>query len=260
MNHGIYTALSGSLANERRLDIMTNNLANLNTTGFKREMPVFSSVLAQQNVRFSEPGFSRDKMEYVNATFNQDNQVDFKPGALQPTGNKLDVAIEGDAFFVVRSPRDGNDYYTRAGGFGLNSSKEMIAADGNVLLNTDGVGQPLVIDGTDAKNGIDIKINEQGVVVVNGTTVGTIRLVRFADPQALRKVGAGNFQASQASGTPQIVDDVVLRQGVKELSNVDPLSSMVGLIEISRQYELQQKIITSLGDVNHLAASEIAAL
>jgi flagellar basal-body rod protein FlgG len=251
MNHGIYTALSGSLANERRLNIMTNNLANLNTTGFKREMPVFSSVLAQQNVKFSEPGFSQAQMEYVNAAFNQDNQVDFKPGALQPTGNKLDLAIEGDAFFVVRSPRDGNDYYTRAGGFGLNSSKEMISADGNVLLNTDGVGQPLVIDGA------DIKINEQGVVVVDGSPVGTIRLVRFADRQSLRKVGASNFQAS---GTPQKVDDVILRQGVKEISNVDPLSSMVGLIEISRQYELQQKIITSLGDVNHLAASEIAAL
>ncbi|MCK4379165.1 MAG: flagellar hook basal-body protein, partial [Deltaproteobacteria bacterium] len=199
MNHGIYTALSGSLANERRLDIMTNNLANLNTTGFKREMPVFSSVLAQQNVKFSEPGFSQARMEYVNAAFTQDNQVDFKPGALQPTGNKLDVAIEGDAFFVVRSPRDGNDYYTRAGGFGLNSSKEMISADGNVLLNTDGVGQPLVIDGA------DIKINEQGVVVVDGSPVGTIRLVRFADRQSLRKVGASNFQASSVSGAPQKV-------------------------------------------------------
>ena len=234
MNHGIYTALSGSLANERRMDIMTNNLANLNTTGFKREMPVFSSVLAQQTSKSLESGFPQGQMEYVNAAFNQDNQVDFKPGALQPTGNKLDVAIEGDAFFVVRSSRDGNDYYTRAGGFGLNSNKEMVTADGNVLLNTDDVGQPLVIDGT------DIKINEQGVVVVDGLPVGTIRLVRFADRQSLRKVGASNFQASS---TPQKVDDVILHQGMKEISNVDPLSSMVGLIEISRQYELQQKII-----------------
>ncbi|RLB57853.1 MAG: flagellar basal-body rod protein FlgF, partial [Deltaproteobacteria bacterium] len=111
MNHGIYTALSGSLANERRLDIMTNNLANLNTTGFKREMPVFSSVLAQQSGKSLEFGLPQGPVEYVNAAFNQDNQVNFKPGALQPTGNKLDVAIEGDAFFVVRSPRDGNDYY-----------------------------------------------------------------------------------------------------------------------------------------------------
>ena len=254
MNHGIYTALSGSLANERRLDIMTNNLANLNTTGFKREMPVFSSVLAQQSGKSLESGLSQGPVEYVNAAFNQDNQVSFKPGALQPTGNKLDVAIEGDAFFVVRSPRDGNDYYTRAGGFGLNSNKEVVTADGSVLLNTDDVGQPLVIDGA------DIKINEKGVVVVDGSPVGTIRLVRFADRQALDKVGASNFQPTSASGTPQLVDDVILHQEVKEMSNVDPLSSMVGLIEISRQYELQQKIITSLGDVNHLAASEIAAL
>jgi len=254
MNHGIYTALSGSLANERRLDIMTNNLANLNTTGFKREMPVFSSVLAQQSGKSLESGLTQGPVEYVNAAFNQDNQVNFKPGALQPTGNKLDVAIEGDAFFVVRSPRDGNDYYTRAGGFGLNSNKEVVTADGSVLLNTDDVGQPLVIDGA------DIKINEKGVVVVDGSPVGTIRLVRFADRQALDKVGASNFQPTSASGTPQLVDDVILHQEVKEMSNVDPLSSMVGLIEISRQYELQQKIITSLGDVNHLAASEIAAL
>lgn len=254
MNHGIYTALSGSLANERRLDILTNNLANLNTAGFKREMPVFSSVLAQENKKSLESGLSQGQREYVNAAFNQDNQVNFEPGSLHFTGNKLDVAIEGDAFFAVRSPRDGNDYYTRAGSFGLNSRKEMVTGDGNVLLNTDDPGQPLVVDGT------DVKINEQGVVVVDGLPVGTIRLVRFADRQALRKVGANNFQASQASGSPQKVTDVTLHQEVKEFSNVDPLSSMVGLIEISRQYELQQKIITSLGDVNHLAASEIAAL
>ena len=254
MNHGIYTALTGSLANERRLDILTNNLANLNTSGFKREIPVFSSVLAQQTDKSLESGVSQDQLEYVNATFNQDSQVDFKEGAMYSSGDKLDVAIEGDAFFFFFSPRDGNNYYTRAGSFGLNSRKEMVTADGNLLLNTDTPPQPLVIDGS------EIKINEQGNVVVDGISVGTIRLVRFRDRQGLRKVGAGNFQASQVSGIPQTVHDVVLHQGVKEMSNVDPLSSMVGLIEISRQYELQQKIITTLGDVNHLAASEIAAL
>jgi len=170
MNHGIYTALSGSLANERRLDILTNNLANLNTSGFKREMPVFSSVLAQQANKSLGSGLPQGPVEYVNAAFNQDNQVDFKSGALQPTGGKLDVAIEGDAFFVVRSSRDGNNYYTRAGGFGLNSNEEMVTADGNVLLNTDDPAQPLIIDGS------EIKINEQGNVVVDGVLVGTIRL------------------------------------------------------------------------------------
>lgn len=254
MNHGIYTALTGSLANERRLEILTNNLANLNTTGFKREMPAFSSVLAQQEKGLQGADSFSGQREYVNAAIIQDNQVNFKSGALQPTGNKLDVAIEGDAFFVVRSPRDGNDYYTRAGSFGLNGKKEMVAADGSVLLDAGGAGQPLVINGT------EIKINEQGVVVVDGTRVGTVRLVRFDKREALRKVGENNFQATTTSGTPKKADDVTLLQGVKELSNVDPLSSMVGLIEISRQYELQQKIITSLGDVNHLAASEIAAL
>lgn len=254
MNHGMYTALSGSLANERRLEILTNNLANLNTSGFKQEMPVFSSVLAQQKKDSLASGPPQGQIEYVNAALIQDNQVNFKSGTLQSTGNKLDVAIEGDAFFVVRSPRDGKEYYTRAGGFSLNNKKEMVTPDGNILLNTDGAGQPLVV------NGSEVKINEKGVVVVDGQPVGTIRLVRFANRQSLRKVGASNFQASSASGPPQKVDDVILHQGVKELSNVDPLSSMVGLIEISRQYELQQKIITSLGDVNHLAASEIAAL
>lgn len=254
MNHGIYTALTGSLANERRLDILTNNLANLNTSGFKREIPVFSSVLAQQADAGSETGLPQSRLEYVNAAFNQDNQVDFKEGAMHATGDKLDVAIEGDAFFVVRSPRDGKDYYTRSGGFGLNNKGEMITADGNVLLDSQGAGQPLVINGT------DVKINEQGNVVVDGVSIGTIRLVRFQDRQNLRKVGAGNFQAGKNSGIPQKVNDVTVHQGVREISNVDPLSSMVGLIEISRQYELQQKIITSLGDVNHLAASEIASI
>ncbi len=254
MNHGIYTALTGSLANERRLEILTNNLANLNTSGFKREMPVFSSVMAQQADGSQEPVSLFGQKEYVNAAVIQDNQVNFKAGALLSTGNNLDLAIEGDAFFVVRNPRDGNEYYTRAGNFSLNNRQEIISADGSVLMNTGDPAQPLVI------NGSDVKVNERGVVVVDDVVVGQIRLVRFADRQALRKVGANNFQATGASGIPQKIDDVIMHQGVKELSNVDPLSSMVGLIEISRQYELQQKIMTSLGDVNRLAATEIAAV
>ncbi len=254
MNHGIYTALTGSLANERRLEILTNNLANLNTSGFKREMPVFSSVMARQADSFQEPASLSGQREYVNAAVIEDNRVNFKAGALQPTGGKLDLAIEGDAFFVVRSPRDGNEYYTRAGSFSLNNRQEMISADGSVLMNTGDPAQPLVI------NGSNVKISGQGDVVVDDVVVGQIRLVRFADRQGLRKVGASNFQATSASGVPQKVNDVTVQQGVRELSNVDPLSSMVGLIEISRQYELQQKIMTSLGDVNRLAATEIAAL
>ncbi len=254
MNHGIYTALTGSLANERRLEILTNNLANLNTSGFKREMPVFSSVMARQEAGFQGPALTSSQKEYVNAAVIQANQVNFKAGALQPTGNKLDLAIEGDAFFAVRNPRDGNEYYTRDGGFSLNNRQEMVSADGSILLDIGEPPRPLVI------NGSEIKINERGVVVVDGVVAGQIRLVRFADRQALRKVGVCSFQATKASGTPQKVDDVTLHQELKELSNVDPLASMVGLIEISRQYELQQKIMTSLGDVNRLAATEIAAV
>ena len=253
MNHGIYTALTGSLANERRLEILTNNLANLNTSGFKREIPVFSSVMAQQIEDFQDPALSYSQKEYVNAAVIRGNQVNFKAGALLTTGNKLDLAIEGDAFFVVRSLRDGNEYYTRAGNFSLNNRREMISADGNVLMNASDPAQPLVI------NGSDVKVDKQGIVVVDDAVVGQIRLVRFADRQGLRKVGRNNFQATSAAGVPRKIDDVILHQGVKELSNVDPLSSMVGLIEISRQYELQQKIMTSLGDVNRMAATEIAA-
>ncbi|MBN2333729.1 MAG: flagellar basal-body rod protein FlgF [Deltaproteobacteria bacterium] len=253
MNHGIYTVLSGSLANERRLDVTANNLANVNTGGFKRDIPVFAAFLppaAEAIPLDNETG----PQEYVASAMNRDLWHDFASGSLRETGNPFDVALEGEAFFVVQRPGDGRELYTRNGNFRLNSRNELVTMNGDLVLGGQDKGVPLVV------NAREVKIGGRGEIVADGVPIGRLRLVKFSDRQGLAKVGNSQFVATETSGMPQAADEMVVQQGVLELSNADPLTSMVDLIEISRHYELQQRMITTLGDLNQMAATEIAAV
>jgi len=256
MIRALWSAATGMYAQQMQTDVVANNLANSSTTGFKKSRANFEDLMyrTMQVAGQTTPGGGQVPTGIQVGMGVKPTSVQklFTQGDYIQTDNQLDIAIQGNGFFRVRHGDE--DLYTRAGNFSLNNRREMISADGNVLMNASDPAQPLVI------NGSDVKVDKQGIVVVDDAVVGQIRLVRFADRQELRKVGRNNFQATSAAGVPRKIDDVILHQGVKELSNVDPLSSMVGLIEISRQYELQQKIMTSLGDVNRMAATEIAAV
>ncbi len=260
MNHGIYTALTGSLANERRLTVLTNNLANLNSSGYKCDLPVFSTILAGRagsGVGSGRPGASGaggpEVPEYVAVAVPDEIRTDFSPGSLKSTGNPLDLALDGDAFFAVRGA-GGQVYYTRNGSFRLNSNNELVTINGDQVLSRQDPPQPLVADGE------DVKINRYGELMVDGQPVGALRLVRFADQRGLRKIGGLGFQATPTAGAPQPVGEPVVMSGVLENSNMDPLRAMVGMIEISRAYEQQQKVITTIDDLNRMAAGEIAAV
>ncbi|MBW1644795.1 MAG: flagellar hook-basal body protein [Deltaproteobacteria bacterium] len=250
MNHGIYTALTGSLANERRLAVLTNNLANLNASGYKRDLPLFSTVLAGQG---AAAGASVGVREQVAAAVPDVVWTDFSAGSLRVTGNPLDLAIESDAFFAVRGAA-GQVYYTRNGSFRLNGNKELVTVNGDLVLSRQNPPRPLVVDGE------DVKVSRFGEVIVDGQPVGSLRLVRFADRQGLQKLGGLGFLPTPAAGPPQPVNEPVVAAGVLEGANVDALRAMVSLIEISREYEQQQKVISTIGDLNQMAASEIAAV
>lgn len=260
MNHGIYSALTGALANHRRLDIAANNLANLNTGGFKREFPVFGAetpVPVSMEFRPSTGFAAGGIREYNAATFNQTVYTDFGTGTMTGTGNALDLAIdEPGVFFVVRDQGDGGLHYTRDGRFRLNDARELVTTDGDQVVRA-GEGDeeilPIVLPGD------DIKISEGGEAFMDGNPVGNLRLASFADPQGLQKVGANRYAATEQSGPAQDAATGGIRQGVREFANVDPLAEMVGLIDISREYETQQRIITSLDEINRMAAGEIAA-
>lgn len=224
MLKSLFVNKTGMLMQQRRLDIAANNLANLNTVGFKKDK-VFFHQLAKA---LAEPGETDENR--VPGT----SSVDFSPGALQHTGNSLDVAIDGEGFFVIQTP-EGN-YYTRAGNFHLDSEGRLVTPD----------GYPVVTDGGELQiAGGNATMNERGEVIVNGQSVGRLRVVRFEDLTRLERVGDAYYKTN-GSGEEDIPPEKInLRIGYLELSNVNPIMEMIHMIEINREFELGQKAINT---------------
>jgi flagellar basal-body rod protein FlgG len=257
MNHEIYTALSGALANDRRQEITANNLANVNSGGFRRDVPLFATVYDQVsgNNRPSENG--QKIIEHNSFAVHAGNWIDFQTGAMQDTGNPLDMALDGEGFFVMKRVADGKIYYTRDGHFRLNQQREMVAMNGDQVMAAGEEDVPLILAGENPGALSDLKIGKLGDVMVDGQSVGALRLMTFPDLQGLEKLGDAGFLESAASGPPEPAAQLVVSQGVRELSNVNILEEMVSLIEIARQYEAQQKVIVGLDEINKQAAQGI---
>jgi len=147
MNHEIYTALSGALANDRRQEITANNLANVNSGGFRRDVPLFATVYDQVsgNHRSSENG--QNIIEHNCFAVHAGNWIDFQTGAMQDTGNPFDMALDGEGFFVIKRATDGKIYYTRDGHFRLNEQHEMVAMNGDQVMAAGEDDLPLVLVG-----------------------------------------------------------------------------------------------------------------
>ena len=249
MNHEIYTALSGALANDRRQEICANNLANINSGGFRRDVSIFATVYDRVSGANRPPTGDKPVAEYNAFAVHAGNWIDFHEGAMQDTGNPLDIAISGEAFFVLQRPADGKLYYTRDGHFRLNEQRELVAANGDKVMAAGEENLPLRLAGDNPGGAGDIKFGKMGDVVVDGQPVGSLRLVTFDDPQGLEKLGTAGFVETRASGPPRPAEAEVF-QGVRELSNVNVLEEMVNMIEVARQYEAQQKIIVDLDEIN----------
>ncbi len=222
MLKSLFVNKTGMLMQQRRLDISANNLANLNTVGFKKDK-VFFHQLAEA---LAEPG----EMDENRAPGT--SRVDFSPGALQHTGNSLDVAIDGEGFFVIQTP-EGN-YYTRAGSFHLDGEGRLVTPD----------GYPVVTDGGELQiAGGNASMNERGEVIVNGQSVGRLRVVGFADLTRLERVGDAYYKSNGGGEEDIAPEEINLRIGYLELSNVNPIMEMIHMIEINREFELGQKAI-----------------
>ena len=259
MNHEIYTALSGALANDRRQEITANNLANVNSGGFRRDVPLFATVYDEVSGsnRPSENG--QKIIEHNCFAVHAGNWIDFQTGAMQNTGNPLDIALDGEGFFVMKRVADGKTYYTRDGHFRLNEQRQLVAINGDQVMAAGEEDVPLILAGENPGAAGDIKFGKLGDVMVDGLPVGALRLVTFPDLQGLEKLGDAGFVESAASGPPESAQQLVVNQGVRELSNVNILKEMVSLIEIARQYEAQQKVIINLDEINKLAAKGVSA-
>ncbi len=244
MESPIHIALSRQTALRRSLDSTANNIANASTSGYRREQTLFQEYLA----RTGTPG-NRQAVSYT-----QDIGVfrDFSEGTISSTGNPLDVALRGDAFFTVGHPAQ--NLYTRNGVFHLDANGQITTADGYPVLAEN--GQPITVPQDERGQ---ILIDSQGTVsftTQNGIQdLGRLALVRFNDQQALRPAGASMYSTDQeALPAPE----TVVAQGYVESSNVKPVLEITQMLEIMRDYQSLQKLIDAEGERQTAAIAKIA--
>jgi flagellar basal-body rod protein FlgF len=238
MPDGIYAALSGAIAQEQALDVISNNVANINTTGFKQDRISFREVQAS----LPENRSTEDRQTVVDAVL-----PDMSGGPLRVTGNALDVAATGDGFFAIATPA--GERYTRAGNFTIDSNGRLATHDGNLVL---GQGGPIEIGtGADAKH---VNIDDEGNVIRDGAQVDRLRMVRFDNPAALVREGGSNWNAS--TQVPNEVDANVA-SGTLEHSNVSAVHGMTQLIQVSRAYETFGRAIEMFRELDQKTTQDL---
>ncbi|HQI00320.1 MAG TPA: flagellar basal-body rod protein FlgF [Deltaproteobacteria bacterium] len=232
MDQGIYIAASGAIAMEQRLEIIANNLANVNTTGFKKDSISFEDFQKSLDTSRLCPGQYRSTP--VDVVIGK-QYIDTTQGGFRNTGNPLDVTIAGEGFFVVNTP-DGTRY-TRAGSFTLSPEGLLVTPQGYAVQ---GEGGDITID-----QGAVI-IDSDGTISVDGNVVDKLQ-IRSIEEDALVRQGNATFSVRQGYA-PGTVESPDIRQMCLEASNVDPIGEMVDLISTQRAYESYQKIMKAFTD------------
>ncbi|HUA39677.1 MAG TPA: flagellar basal-body rod protein FlgG [Candidatus Sulfopaludibacter sp.] len=245
MLRALYSAAAGMAAQQMNLDVISNNLANVNTTGFKESKLEFQDLLYQTTrAAGSEQGGGNElpsSLQVGQGAIPISTERVFTQGELSQTGGNLDIAIQGDGFFEVQMP-DGTLAYTRDGSFKTDSEGRIVTSDGYPVQ---GGFQPVPAGTT------NITISASGQVTyttATGTTNSQIQLVRFNNPGGLSAMGHNLYQETSASGTPELGNPAQngfgeLQQGYLELSNVSVVEEMVNLILAQRAYEVNSKAV-----------------
>ena len=226
MIKGLYITASGMYPRELEQEVTANNLANLNTTGFKKDEVYFKKVLDASLILNVAQG-GRDQLLKA-----QQVTTDFEQGTLEPTNNPLNLAIDGKGLFAITTPE--GEKYTRNGNFLLDAENRLIDGEGNFVLGESGA-----ITFTEG----EINIRENGEIYQNGMLIDKIKIVDFPQPYALEKKGNSNFVPVEADLRPVEAEHYVIRQGYLENSNVNPIQEMVKMITITRNFQAGQKLI-----------------
>jgi flagellar basal-body rod protein FlgF len=244
MIKGLYTSAAGMLPLDYRQDLVANNLANVNTSGYKQDR-AFVHELINADLYLNENGIASTGLppRLVNvmpaayrAAVGDASQVivhrtDFTRGKMEVTGNDLNLAIDGDGFFAIDTPQ--GEQYTRSGYFSVNADGELVTAEGYTVLGDAG---PINVQGG------KIIVQNNGNVMVNNEPRGTLRITDFSKPYRMTKT-ADNLFIAEAGSAEQEAEDFVIRQGVLEQANTHPIDQMVKMIEILRLFELNQRAI-----------------
>ena len=248
MSGSIYMATSGAIYCEQRLDILSNNLANINTTGFKEEKPYFRVTEAPPEVTEGLLENTLSGEEPTSPLWQVlESQTVFTQGGLRATGSPLDLALDGKGFFSIQTPEGVR--YTRNGSFTRNADGELTTHEGLPVLGESG---PIQID-----EGSRITVGEDGNISVNGAQVGTLRIVAFDQPSQLVRLSDGLFAPPDLGAQETTPDNVKVHQGHLELSNVEAVRTMTEIIEVLRGYESYQKVIQQIDETQAKAINDV---
>jgi flagellar basal-body rod protein FlgF len=244
MENALLIGLSRQTALRRELDVIANNIANLNTTGFKADGIVFEEFMMPA-ARGDGIGSDGRRVSFVT---DRASWHDLRAGAVQQTGNPLDVALDGNAFLAVQTPA--GERYTRNGALKINAAGELVTSEGFRVL---GDGGPLAFQPQDKS----ITIGRDGSIATNDGPRGKLRLVEFAQASRLQKDGAGTFAAPDGV-TPQPSTLATVHQGAIEKSNVRAVIEMTRMVEATRSYATIAQLLQSQGDMRRSAIDKLA--
>ncbi|MGN0431406.1 MAG: flagellar hook-basal body protein [Lachnospiraceae bacterium] len=258
MLKGLYTAHTGLLNEQNRMDIMTNNLANASTVGFKKEgstSQAFDTVLAYK-LKDISVGLGRVEGIGVNRPGVKigENYTDYTQGSFRITNNTFDMALSGEGFFAVEFTNKAGEtstMYTRAGNFTLNSDGYLVTSDGDYVLDVNNKRIQL-----DPLHGADIM--SDGTISQDGRAIAQIQVADFADYDYLERYGETYFRPLE--GAELIQSSAEVNSGVLEMANVQVVSEMVNMISITRQYESNQKVMQTYDSSLEIAVNQLGKL
>ena len=226
-----YVGLSQQMVLERKMDIVANNLANMNTPGYKGQSLLFLEYINKTDkggTKSTGSGLIRQVMDYASYR-------DATQGSLTQTHNELDFAVNGEGFFAVN---DGSGIkYTRAGNFSLNDKRQIVTKEGYPVMNDS--NNPMEIQA----NATRISINPDGQITTDVGAVGKIKLVKFNNVQDLKPIGENLFDGTQLQEQP--VENPSIKQGMIEGSNVNAIVEMNKMIQVLRSYQATQKMLST---------------
>jgi len=259
MPSGLYIAASGMDATVMRENVIANNLANVSTVGFKQNRSVDIAFPTYLIARLHD-----QRMKVMDGTAEvrpnigfmgggvvpQEIPTDFSQGPRIHTNNPLDFALTGPGFFSVLSP-EGKTFLTRAGSFSLDGDGRLVTEDGLPVLGHNG---EIYIDGS------KVQVDEEGNITVDDKALDQLLIVKVKDENQMFKVGHSLFEVTKQNKIDMAPDDIQVQQGFLEQSNVNAIREMVNMIEVSRSYELNARVVSMYDNVLGQAATQIGTM
>lgn len=254
MLRGLYTAYTGMSVQMQKMDVISNNLANANTTGYKQDdvvLSAFKEVLAVKINDYDAP--NNQTIGKMSLGVKLDNiYTNFEQGALTPTEDPYTLALEGDGYFTVgKLNTDGTftEYFTRDGSFSLNQNNEMVTKDGYYFLSDEG---PITIPGN------QFSITQEGNIYVDNNIISKLKLTAFEDNSTLKKIGDSLFDETDRSIQAEF--NASVRQSFSEASNVNSVKEMIQMMSLNRTYEANQKVLTTYDSTLEKVATNVGRL